>query len=373
MLHKQFYTQNRIHKNCYTVPTGYAIERSSDPHWNYSSDLVYGTNNFGLNLTPIGYINSFGEFNNSLNTTLGVCLSAIEDVKYTRFILKYLIFSDDSNSFTTFSSTRPNSSYDNYGFTLRAVKEDYSPLPDGTVVLNDCVDGDGNYYDSVKIGTYLITTTNLKATCFQNGDPIYRATSSSSWSTRCNNSLPAFAWYNFGSDVYKNFGAYYNFGIFSQSPDYLVNENGYSILTDEWEDIFDYLINKKWCNEITTSNIGIYLKSEIQTIHPLITLTSTNTSFNFFEEGGEELRQVTFSGPNSAIIAITKMDTGDGTGWFQCNIENSTISPTTITVSCDNLLLIPSSRTGFLKISLYDTRGQLMKEILLRIFQRDRT
>lgn len=55
------------------------------------------------------------------------------------------------------------------------------------------VDGDGNEYDTVVIGTQTWLKENLKTTTYKNGDPIYLVTDNTKWI-----SWPAgaYCWYN---------------------------------------------------------------------------------------------------------------------------------------------------------------------------------
>ncbi|HOM41527.1 MAG TPA: fibrobacter succinogenes major paralogous domain-containing protein [Bacteroidales bacterium] len=69
------------------------------------------------------------------------------------------------------------------------------------------VDGDGNVYDTVVIGTQVWLKENLKTTRFRDGTPIPLVTDNNKWASMTS---AAYCWYN-NNPVYKdNYGAIYN-------------------------------------------------------------------------------------------------------------------------------------------------------------------
>lgn len=105
----------------------------------------------------------------------------------------------------------------------------------------DCpplIDGDGNNYKSVVIGTQEWLTTDLRTTTCINGDSIALVTDDALWT---NLSTAAYSWYNNDSITQSTngYGALYNW--------YAVNEchlcpTGYHVPTPEdWNQLTDYL------------------------------------------------------------------------------------------------------------------------------------
>ena len=97
------------------------------------------------------------------------------------------------------------------------------------------VDGDGNVYDTVVIGTQVWLKENLKTTKTNNGVPIPLVTDNDKWASL---TTPAYCWYN-NNPVYKeNYGALYNW--------YAVRTNicpiGWHVPSkEEWETLINYL------------------------------------------------------------------------------------------------------------------------------------
>ncbi|MBW6500816.1 MAG: fibrobacter succinogenes major paralogous domain-containing protein [Bacteroidales bacterium] len=69
------------------------------------------------------------------------------------------------------------------------------------------VDGDGNVYDTVRIGTQTWLKENLKTTKYNNGDPIPHITNPTEWSTFWRG---AYCWYDNNPDYNDTYGALYN-------------------------------------------------------------------------------------------------------------------------------------------------------------------
>ncbi|MGB4292750.1 MAG: fibrobacter succinogenes major paralogous domain-containing protein [Bacteroidales bacterium] len=97
------------------------------------------------------------------------------------------------------------------------------------------VDGDGNVYDTVVIGTQVWLKENLKTTRFRDGTPIPLVTDNNKWASMTS---AAYCWYN-NNPVYKdNYGALYNW--------YAVRTNicpvGWHVPSkEEWETLINYL------------------------------------------------------------------------------------------------------------------------------------
>ncbi len=105
-------------------------------------------------------------------------------------------------------------------------EEDHSGLP---------VDGDGNDYDTIVIGTQTWLKENLKTTTYRFGNPVRLITDDTQWSTW---QQPAYCWYDNNPDNKDVYGALYNwFAVKTQAlcPD------GWHVPTlIEWNTLIDF-------------------------------------------------------------------------------------------------------------------------------------
>jgi len=98
------------------------------------------------------------------------------------------------------------------------------------------VDGDGNEYDTVVIGTQVWLAEDLKTTKYNYGISIPLVTDNTQWASL---SSAAFCWYDNNKNYKENYGALYN--------QWAVNVNflcplGYHVPDDEeWNTLIDYL------------------------------------------------------------------------------------------------------------------------------------
>lgn len=138
---------------------------------------------------------------------------------------------------TTYNSSK---SYDNYmkddgtymGLVRISVQQPFDSVPTVT-------DFDGNVYGTVKIGTQVWLTSNLKTTHYRNGDIIPNVTSNSDWGAltsgaQCtyNNTIVA--------DSINLFGRLYNFYAVADSRK--IAPIGWHVATDaEWTTLMTYL------------------------------------------------------------------------------------------------------------------------------------
>jgi len=84
------------------------------------------------------------------------------------------------------------------------------------------VDGDGNVYDTVVIGTQVWLKQNLKTTRYRDGTPIPLVTDNDKWASM---TVGAYCWYN-NNPVYKeNYGGLYNWYAMDCSG---TNESGFT-------------------------------------------------------------------------------------------------------------------------------------------------
>jgi len=99
--------------------------------------------------------------------------------------------------------------------------------------VNTIIDGDGNTYNAVIIGTQVWMKENLKTTKYRNGTDIPLITSNTGWS---NMLTPAYCWVNNDESTYKNtYGGLYNWyavntGILCPSGWHVPGDNEWKIL-----------------------------------------------------------------------------------------------------------------------------------------------
>jgi len=98
------------------------------------------------------------------------------------------------------------------------------------------VDGDGNVYDTVRIGTQTWLAEDLKTTKYNNGVSIPLVTDDTQWASM---SSAAFCWYGNNPDLKENYGALYNW--YAARVSFLC-PLGYRVPTNEdWITLIDYL------------------------------------------------------------------------------------------------------------------------------------
>ncbi len=109
---------------------------------------------------------------------------------------------------------------------------------DGTTGLVS--DIDGNKYITIKIGTQIWMTENLRTTKYNNGNPIPLVSNNLAWE---NLSSPGFSWYNNDSTTYAMpYGAMYNYYALSDTSSMNVCPMGWHIPSNqEWTILTSYL------------------------------------------------------------------------------------------------------------------------------------
>lgn len=99
------------------------------------------------------------------------------------------------------------------------------------------MDGDGNKYDTVVIGTQTWLTENLKTTKYINGDPIPYLPDNTAWAEI---NRGAYCWYENNINYKDSHGALYNWYA-AQLKDFICPV-GYNVPTmDEWSTLIDFL------------------------------------------------------------------------------------------------------------------------------------
>ena len=115
----------------------------------------------------------------------------------------------------------------------------------GVLFLSSCekdrkhglpIDGDGNEYDTVVIGTQVWLAENLKTTKYNNGVSVPIVTDNSQWASTTS---AAFCWYDNDPGYLESYGALYNWWAVNVS--FLCPE-GYHVPSKvEWQTLIEYL------------------------------------------------------------------------------------------------------------------------------------
>lgn len=98
------------------------------------------------------------------------------------------------------------------------------------------VDGDGNEYDTVIIGTQVWLKDNLKTTKFSSGGPIHLETDPSKWYSV---SLPAYCWYDNDEGLKDTYGVLYNWRAARLGT--LCPKGWHTPTIEEWTTMINYL------------------------------------------------------------------------------------------------------------------------------------
>ena len=96
------------------------------------------------------------------------------------------------------------------------------------------VDGDGNVYDTVVIGTQVWLKENLKTTRFRDGTPIPLVTDNNKWASMTS---AAYCWYNNNPEYKENYGALYNW----YAAGYACPIGWHVPTKEEWETLINYV------------------------------------------------------------------------------------------------------------------------------------
>ena len=132
----------------------------------------------------------------------------------------------------------PGTTYYIRAYATNSIGTAYGNEISFTTYKEDAIsDIDGNYYNTVKIGSQVWISENLKTTRYNNGTDIPLVSNNATWSSL---TTPGYCWYNNDGGTYKNtYGALYNW--------YTVNTgnlcpSGWHVPTDaEWTGLTDFL------------------------------------------------------------------------------------------------------------------------------------
>lgn len=173
-----------------------------------------------------------------LVTSRGICYSTIQNpTTVSNVILCGTGTGLFNNLFTSLSS---NTKYYLKAFAVNSIgtvfgdQIEFKTLPSKYVVT----DINGNFYDTIHIGTQIWLKQNLNTSRYNNGDSIPKVTDYLQWGNLYSG---AYCWYNNDSAAYENpFGKLYNFYAVSDARN--LCPEGWKIPTDaEWTDLTNYL------------------------------------------------------------------------------------------------------------------------------------
>ena len=234
------------------MPEGCAINTSTHPRWDENA-THYGSDNFNFKGLPGGYRDHNVTFYDV--GAVGYWWS-ISEGSLNFAWMRGLTYKVSTLGRAQFTLRR--------GLSVRCVKKYYGGEDDGTMFTsgaNIYEDGDGNSYDTIKIGDQLWTVENLYTTKYQNGDTIDNITDQVKWSSL---TTGAYCWYDNNYSTYgQYYGALYNWYAVNNG---LVIGDGWSVPSDnDWTELRNLFVS----NYNIFNTEGRYLKSCRQVNHPL--------------------------------------------------------------------------------------------------------
>lgn len=269
-------------EQCVTMPEGCAVSTNEHPRWNDTNNVIPGTNNFGLNFLPNGGL-----------VTTSVFGVGDEIWSYAYLGSECIIWVDGQYSGGGWDTKNAQTLWNispwfieylgaggGYGVprarpnNALAIKpcKNYTgyDVPDGTKFYNAYKDGDGNYYNAIKIGDMLWVDENLKTTKLQDGTPILLGESQTDFKN--NDDTPLYTYYNYNNvvDLYgEYYGGLYNWYCIKND---IVDGDGWRVPNmRDLNKIRTFLLNTIWCNGVVVGNLEVsqYIKSCRQVNHPL--------------------------------------------------------------------------------------------------------
>ena len=135
-------------------------------------------------------------------TGKGVCWSTTPEPDLNDF------FTSDGTGSASFSSTMTNlAPATTYYVRAYAKNSAWTVYGEQITFITKLADADGNLYNTVKIGTQLWMTENLRSTTLNDNTPIPEVTDKTLW---IGSSVPAYCWYNNDIAYKPTYGALYN-------------------------------------------------------------------------------------------------------------------------------------------------------------------
>ena len=135
-------------------------------------------------------------------TARGVCWSTTPEPDLNDF------FTSDGTGSASYSSTMTNLAPVTTYYVRAYVKNSaWTVYGEQITFITKLADADGNLYNTVKIGTQLWMTENLKSTRLNDNTPIPDVTDKTLW---IGTSVPAYCWYNNDFAYKPTYGALYN-------------------------------------------------------------------------------------------------------------------------------------------------------------------
>ncbi|MBL4585997.1 MAG: fibrobacter succinogenes major paralogous domain-containing protein [Flavobacteriales bacterium] len=208
--------------------------------------------------------------------------------------------------------------------------------PEPTCVATDpgtVTDIDGNIYETVKIGTQVWMTENLRTTKYSNGDAIPNITADTTWEDATSS---GWCWFDNDSENENVYGKLYNWFVVSDVRN--VCPTGWHVPTDEdWKTLELYL----GMDSVDVDSSGFLFRGIAQNIGGMMRAvgtdywiapndSATNVScFSGLPGGGRNTKDGTFTnlGYYAGWWTATEKTTGQGGAWYRSlSSENGSFS-----------------------------------------------
>jgi uncharacterized protein (TIGR02145 family) len=139
-----------------------------------------------------------------------------------------------------FGGTKPITNYYVKAYATTECGTIYGNQVNFKAGIDSIADIDGNFYETVKIGTQIWMSENLKTTRLNDGTLIPNVTEGIAWHEEYGITTPAYCWYNNDAFTYKEtYGALYNW--YAINTGNLCPTGWHVPLRDEWETLINYL------------------------------------------------------------------------------------------------------------------------------------
>lgn len=244
-----------------------AVNTSVHPKWNAWS-TEWGDDYFGFGVYGPGIRNTQGDFG-AANGFAGIYWCQDWPSGWP-ISLSYRVEIAYNSGIVNTSSSSANG----HGFSIRICRPATSyeeQWKDGSLLLNNYKDGDGNNYDGVKIGSLIWSTKNLITTKMQDGTSIPNITSTSDWADAASiyNKNPGRCWWQNNEGTYGVYGMLYNGWVGWASGKRfigLIDSGTWKVPTsNDWTSLTTYIVNNY---SYTSSTVARALKGCRQVNHP---------------------------------------------------------------------------------------------------------